>query len=75
MAKCKTKAVQTNLGSFMHNQIYPGIIQAYSEPCATLTYLKLRYIQNPDIFRTPVYSECWYIQNPSHIQNPVKRLP
>ena len=29
--------------------------EAYSEPW---------YIQNPDIFRTLVYSGFWYIQNP-----------
>ena len=41
MGKCKTKAIQTDLGTFRHNQTYPGIIQGYSEPCVTLTYLKL----------------------------------
>ena len=41
MIKCKSKAIQTDLGTFKHNQAYPGIIQAYSEPCVTLTYLKL----------------------------------
>ena len=44
MSKCKTKAIQTDLGTFRHNQTYPGIIQAYSQPCVTLTYLKLWYI-------------------------------
>ena len=38
----KAKAIQTNLGTFRHNQTYPGIIQAYSgifrEPCVTLIY-------------------------------------
>ena len=69
MSKCKTKAIQTDLGTFRHNQTCPGIIQAYSQPCVTLTYLKLWYIQNPDIFktiiifRTPAYSQLWYIQN------------
>ena len=82
MGKCKTKTIQTDLGTFRHNQTYPGIIQAYSEPCVALTYLKLCYIQNPDIFRTRdhiqnpgifrtlVYSERCHIQNPRHIQNP-----
>ena len=41
MIKCKSKAIQTDLGTFKHNQAYPGIIQTYSEPCVTLTYLKL----------------------------------
>ena len=61
------KAIQTNLGAFSHNLAYPGIIQAYLEPCVTLTNLKLWYIQNPNIFRsrsifrTPAYSEPQYI--------------
>ena len=86
MSKCKTKAIQTALGTFRHTQAYTGIIhhiQAHSEPCVTLTYLEPWYIQNPDVLRTlayaqpryirtPVYSERWYIQNSRHIQNPVK---
>ena len=63
MSKCKTKAIQTDLDTFRHNQVYPGIIQAYSEPCVTVTYLDARYIQNPDIFRTMAYSKPWYIKN------------
>ena len=69
MGKCKTKAIQTNLGTFRHNQEYPGTMQAYSEPFLTVVYLEPCYIQNPDIFRTPVYSERWYIQNLSNIYN------
>ena len=70
MGKCKRKAIQTDLGTFKHTSTYPGITQAYSEPCVTLKYLKLWYIQNPDIFRTRsifrtlAYSQPWYIQNP-----------
>ena len=30
MGEYKTKAIQTNLGTFRHNQTYPGIIQAYA---------------------------------------------
>ena len=30
MSECKAKAIQTNLGTFRHNQTYPEIIQAYS---------------------------------------------
>ena len=77
MSKCKTKAIQTDLDAFRHNQEYPGVIQAYSETCVTL---KPWYIQNPDIFsttsifRTLLYSERCYIQNPIHIQNPAKYL-
>ena len=29
MRKCKTKAIQTDLDIFRHNQVYPVIIQAY----------------------------------------------
>ena len=59
MSKCKTKAIQTDLGTFRHNQSFPGIIQAYLESW---------YIQNPGIFINPVYSECWHIQSPRHIR-------
>ena len=45
MGKCKAKAIQTNLETFRRNQTYPGNIQAYSEPCVTLTYLKLVYTE------------------------------
>ena len=49
MGKCKTKAIQTDLGTFRHNQAYPGIIQAYSGIFKTLC--------NPGILRTVVYPE------------------
>ena len=52
MGKCKTKAIQTDLDTFTHNQAYPGIIQTYSKPCVTLAYLEPWYIQNTDILRT-----------------------
>ena len=52
MVKCKTKASQTDLGTFRYNQAYPGIILAYLKECVTLAYLEPWYIQNPDIFRT-----------------------
>ena len=38
MGKSKTKAILTDFGTSRHNQAYPGIIQTYSEPCATLVY-------------------------------------
>ena len=41
MVKRKTKAIQTELGIFRNNQVYLGIIQEYSDPCVTLTYLEL----------------------------------
>ena len=40
MDKGKTKVIQTDLGTFRHNQEYPEIIQAYSEPCVSLAYLE-----------------------------------
>ena len=61
MTKCKTKAIQTNLDTFRHNQAYPGIIQAYSGKFRTLCY--------PEIFKTVVHPEPWHIQNQKHIQN------
>ena len=30
MDKCKIEAIQTDLGTFRHNQAYPGIIKTYS---------------------------------------------
>ena len=62
MGKCKTKAIQTDLGTFRHNQSYPGIIQAYSSICKTLC--------NPGIFGSVVYPELWHIQNKKHNYNP-----
>ena len=70
MGKCKTKTIQTDLGTFRHNQELFRHIQACSKPCVTLAYLEPWYIQNPDIFRTRsifrtlAYSEPRYIQNP-----------
>ena len=45
MDKCKTKAIQTDLGTFRHDQ-------ACSKPCVILAYSEQWYIQNPDIFKT-----------------------
>ena len=36
IGKCKTKVIQTDLGTFRQNQAYPGIIQAYSGIFRTL---------------------------------------
>ena len=49
MAECKTKAIQTNLGTLTHYQTYPGIIQAYLSIFRTFCY--------PGIFKTLVYPE------------------
>ena len=62
MGKCKTKVIQTNLGTFRRNQTYPENIQAHSGVFRTLCY--------PDIFKTVVYSEPLHIQNQKHMQNP-----
>ena len=43
MGECKAKAIQTNLSTFKHNQTYPGIIQAYSEPRVTPKMSFLEY--------------------------------
>ena len=62
MGKCKTKAIQIDLGTVRHNQ-------AYSKPCVNLAHSETWYIQNPDIFKTRnifralVYSEPQYIEN------------
>ena len=62
MGKCTTKSIQTNLGTFRHNQAYPGIIQAYLGIFRTLCY--------PDIFKTVVCSKPWDVQEGKYIQNP-----
>ena len=72
MSKCKTKAIQTDLGTSRHNQTYPEIIQAYSQACVTLTYLKLWYIQNPDILRIrSIFRITRYTNNPGIFRTPV----
>ena len=58
MGECKTKAIQTNLGTFRHNQTYPGIIQAYSDIFRIMCY--------PDIFKAKVCPEPRHIQNQKH---------
>ena len=71
MVPLDKKAIQKTLGTFRHNQTHPWIIQAYLDiliTMCTLTYLKLWYIQNLNIFRTrsifttPAYSQPWYIR-------------
>ena len=62
MRKCKTKAIQENLGTFshipaysdrfMHNQTYPTIIQTYSKLYVILAYSEPTYIENTCTFRT-----------------------
>ena len=62
MVKWKTKAIQTEIGIFRHNQVYPGIIQDYSGISKTLC--------NSGISRTVVFTEPLHIQNQQHIQYP-----
>ena len=68
MGECKAKAIQTNLGTFRHNQTYAGIIQAYSAIFRTLCYPDIFY--NRGISRTLTYSEPEAYSEPWHIQNP-----
>ena len=62
MGNCKTKAIQTDLDTFRHNQ-------AYSKPCVNLAYSEPWYTQNVDIFKarnilvTQVSLELAYIEN------------
>ena len=67
MVECKTKVIQTNLGTFRHNQTYPGIIQAYSRIFRTLSYPD---ICKTGISRTQTYSEPEAYSEPWHIHNP-----
>ena len=70
MGKCRAKAIQTDFGTFRYNQAYPGIIQAYSEPCITLPYLELWYIQDSAYSEPEAYSEPWHIHNPGIFTTP-----
>ena len=68
MGKCKTKAIQTDLGTFRHNQAsrnYSGIFRYIQNPVLTQINLKLWYIQ-----RTLTYSEPEAYSEPRHIHNP-----
>ena len=75
MGKYKRKTIRADLGILTHIPAYSDIsrhiqpdiirhIQAYSEPCVTLTYSEPWQIQNQTHIRTLVYSETWLIQNP-----------
>ena len=62
MGKRKTKAIQKELGTFRHNQSYPGTIQGY--------WGIFRALCNSGIIRTVANLEPWHIPNHKHIQNP-----
>ena len=72
MGEYKAKAIQTNLGTFRHNQTYPGIIQAYSGIFRNLCYPNI--FCNCGIFSNllysepEAYSESWYIQKPAMLR-------
>ena len=55
MGKCKTKAIQTEIDIFRHNQAYPGIIQAYSTQCNSSIFRAVAYPE-PE-----TYSEPWHV--------------
>ena len=65
------RQIYAHSGIIRHIREFFRHIHAYLEACLTLTYLKLWYIQNPNIFRirsifrTPTYSQPCYIQNPA----------
>ena len=69
MGECKAKAIQTSLGSFRHNQTYPGIMQAYSGIFRTLCHPDIFY--NCGISRTLTYSEPEAYSEPRYIQSVV----
>ena len=62
MGKCKTKAIQTDLGTFRHNQ-------AYSKSYVNLAYYEPLYIQNSDIFKTRNIFWNLVRSEPGHIDN------
>ena len=68
MEKCKTKAIQADVGIFTHILAYPDI-HKHKQASETLEYLEPWSVQNEKhihslgIFRTLAYSEHWCIQN------------
>ena len=83
MGKYKTKTIRADLGILTHIPAYSDIsthiqpdiirhIQAYSEPCVTLTYSEpwqihnQMRIQNLGIFGNLAYSEPWYLKTPAY---------
>ena len=76
MEKCKTNAIQADVGIFPHILAYSDIFTSIFRTLCNLgifrtqvhfdleTYSEPWYIHNPGIFRTVVYSQPWYIQNP-----------
>ena len=56
---------------FRHNQTYRGIIQAYLEPCVTLTYLRLWYQRILTHSEPEAYLELWHIHNSGTSRTPL----
>ena len=64
MDKCKTKAIQPNLGTSRHNQTYLGIFKTVcytdifkTSIIGTKTNSETWHIHNPGIFRAMAYSK------------------
>ena len=62
MGECKAKDIQTNLGTFRHNQAYPGIIYAYLGIFRTLSH--------PNTFKTEVHPELLTYSEPEAYSEP-----
>ena len=67
MGKCKTKAIQTDLGTFGHNRAWHIVqvylfrhIRAYSWPCVSLVCLRWLYVWGPGVFRA-FWFGAWHI--------------
>ena len=70
MGECKTKAIQINLGTFRHNQTYPGIIHPYLGIFRTLCYPEIFKTVVYPISRTLTYSDPGSYSEPRPIHNP-----
>ena len=81
LEKCKTNAIQTNLGIFTHSAAYSDLFRNYLGIFWTLAYSELWYIQYPckfktrGISRTLVYPKLWHIQNQRHSESWVSQNP
>ena len=45
MSKCKAEVIQTDLGTFKHNQKHPGIIQVYTQSAITCSKLTIETLE------------------------------
>ena len=67
MGKCKTRAIQTDLGTFGHNRAWHIVqvylfrhIRAYSWSCVSLVCLRWLYVWGPGVFRA-FWFRAWHI--------------